>query len=93
MPLTLIVGQAASSERLASANDIFCVNPKRIGICGKVRVCCFDKTGTITNEGLDFTGVVTAEDGQLSDLMDSEKSPDIVLNGLATCHAVPRPEK
>jgi len=88
MPLTLIVGQAASSERLASANDIFCVNPKRIGICGKVRVCCFDKTGTITNEGLDFTGVVTAEDGQLSDLMDSEKSPDIVLNGLATCHAV-----
>ena len=45
-----------SSRRLADTG-IFCLNPMRIAICGKVRVACFDKTGTITKEGLEFRGI------------------------------------
>ena len=72
LPLSLIVGQAASSKRLIDEMEIFCVDPNRISICGKIRVCCFDKTGTLTKvffkhrfkllnnfeEGLDFLGTI-----------------------------------
>ena len=29
----------------AQKNNIFCLNPKRIAICGKIRIQLFDKTG------------------------------------------------
>ena len=36
---------------------IFCICPHKINIAGKVTLMCFDKTGTITEEGLDFYGI------------------------------------
>jgi len=59
LPITLMVGQIMSSERL-SEHGVFCLNPKRIAISGKIRVQCFDKTGTLTKEGLDFLGAQEA---------------------------------
>ena len=39
------------------ALGIFCLNPGRVAIAGKVRLCALDKTGTLTQAWLDFLGV------------------------------------
>lgn len=36
---------------------IFCLDPRRVAISGKVRVFALDKTGTMTRPWLDFLGV------------------------------------
>lgn len=40
---------------------IFCTEPFRIPVAGRVDICCFDKTGTITAENLVLEGVVGIE--------------------------------
>lgn len=76
---------------------IFCLNSKRIAIAGKIRVFCFDKTGTLTNSGLDFIGVQDVRKDKenhpifgpvQSPLCHNESIDNVILHGLATCHAV-----
>ena len=59
LPVALVAGQSVAARRLA-ASGVFCVDPKRIAICGKIKVAAFDKTGTLTKDGLDFAGVLVA---------------------------------
>ena len=40
---------------------IFCTEPFRIPGAGRIDVCCFDKTGTITAENLVLEGIVGVE--------------------------------
>ncbi len=97
LPLSLVVGQAAASERLSKNLQIFCVNPKRIAICGKIRLCAFDKTGTLTKEGLDFLGVRTIDKRNVRFTQKSIRKSDEIRNdndqehmcwALATTHAI-----
>ncbi|KAI8914595.1 hypothetical protein EDD86DRAFT_235003 [Gorgonomyces haynaldii] len=55
LPAVLVIGQSISAQRLAG-KGIMCVDFSRITLAAKVSVMCFDKTGTMTKEGLDFVG-------------------------------------
>ncbi len=41
----------------SAVTAIFCTEPFRIPLAGRVDICCFDKTGTITGEDLVVEGV------------------------------------
>ncbi|KAH7098014.1 hypothetical protein BKA62DRAFT_714380 [Auriculariales sp. MPI-PUGE-AT-0066] len=56
LPMELSLAVNASLVAL-SKFAIFCTEPFRIPLAGKVDVCCFDKTGTITQESLVLDGV------------------------------------
>ncbi|CXI59692.1 cation transporting P-ATPase, putative [Plasmodium berghei] len=56
-PVVLNIGLNISTNRLKNENNICCIAPSRIPICGKIRVFFFDKTGTITNHNLEFSGI------------------------------------
>ncbi|GAM23432.1 hypothetical protein SAMD00019534_066070 [Acytostelium subglobosum LB1] len=57
LPLAMSVGTGFALVRLKK-RGIFCISPPRLNMAGKIQVFCFDKTGTITEDGLDFYGVL-----------------------------------
>jgi predicted P-type ATPase len=53
LPLSILGGQLTSSRRLFN-QGIFCRDSERLTLCGRVNVVALDKTGTITESGLNF---------------------------------------
>lgn len=71
---------------------IFCTEPFRISLAGKVDICLFDKTGTITTDQLTAIGVVSAEHSSddlsnvpLQSMMQCSFDASMVLAG---CHSL-----
>jgi len=75
LPVSLVMGQAVAATRLKNDHQIQCLQPARIPIAGKISHIVFDKTGTITKDGMDFDSVIPVNDsGALGEAikMDSE---------------------
>uniref|UniRef100_K3X7V9 Cation-transporting P-type ATPase N-terminal domain-containing protein n=1 Tax=Globisporangium ultimum (strain ATCC 200006 / CBS 805.95 / DAOM BR144) TaxID=431595 RepID=K3X7V9_GLOUD len=93
LPVVITIGQVNAAKRLQK-QDVFCLNPQRITLCGKVRVFCFDKTGTITKEGLDFRGCVPVTSGATTEFLPEVNDmiagslPVLMKYSLASTHAL-----
>ncbi|PPQ67683.1 hypothetical protein CVT26_007410, partial [Gymnopilus dilepis] len=89
LPMELSLAVNASLVAL-SKFAIFCTEPFRIPFAGRVDVCCFDKTGTITAENLVLEGVagVDSHDGRkLVNVKDASRETILCL---AAAHALVR---
>ncbi|EGO29932.1 cation-transporting ATPase [Serpula lacrymans var. lacrymans S7.9] len=89
LPMELSLAVNASLVAL-SKFAIFCTEPFRIPFAGRVDVCCFDKTGTITAENLVLEGIAgidASDKRKLVDVKDSSKQTTLCL---AAAHALVR---
>ncbi|KAK4050538.1 putative cation-transporting ATPase 1 [Microbotryomycetes sp. JL221] len=87
LPMQLSMAVNASLIALQKFS-IFCTEPFRIPFAGRVDICCFDKTGTITGEDLLVEGVagVNASDRkQLVPVVDTSYETTLTL---ASAHAL-----
>lgn len=60
-PLTVLASGVVWATIKKKPTAIFCTEPFRIPFAGRVDICCFDKTGTITGENLVVEGVAGVE--------------------------------
>ncbi|KAG2372656.1 hypothetical protein C9374_013664 [Naegleria lovaniensis] len=57
LPIAMTTTVSLAISRLKK-KGIFCISPPRINVSGRVNLACFDKTNTLTRDGLDLHGVV-----------------------------------
>lgn len=100
LPVAMTTGMSFAVARLKKTK-IFCISPNRVNVAGMIKLMCFDKTGTITTEGLDLYGVHPLEDTEFSDMIVEESVTDaltdvkslpekkkMLLYSMASCHAL-----
>lgn len=77
--------------------NIFCTEPFRIPLAGKVNICCFDKTGTLTKNDLIVKGTTALKlnnsskglvDDKVIPLDEVSKNSKDALIVLAGCHTI-----
>ncbi|XP_065653337.1 polyamine-transporting ATPase 13A3-like isoform X2 [Hydra vulgaris] len=87
LPATMTVGLLNAARRLKD-NDIFCVDPNRINVCGKVKLVVFDKTGTLTEDQLTVSGVIPVVSGNIMPLykISNEIVHFPIYKAMSTCH-------
>ena len=78
LPTAMAIGIVYALRRL-KAHDIYCIDPPRINVCGKIKLFVFDKTGTLTEDSLAVSSVLPVEGGHfqkeaytVGDLGDSQ---------------------
>ncbi|KAL6304468.1 endoplasmic reticulum Ca-transporting P-type ATPase [Sparassis latifolia] len=89
LPMELSLAVNASLVAL-SKYAIFCTEPFRIPYAGRVDVCCFDKTGTITAENLVVRGVVGTDPIDPLKLVEVKDTGRETTFTLAAAHALVR---
>jgi cation-transporting ATPase 13A1 len=81
---------------------VFCTEPFRIPLAGKLNVLCFDKTGTLTKDKMILKGVVGAQDltidsiaakneessEAIANIVEANTCSDIVVSIMAGCHSL-----
>ncbi|KAG6878464.1 hypothetical protein C0993_006304 [Termitomyces sp. T159_Od127] len=87
LPMELSLAVNASLVAL-SKFAIFCTEPFRIPFAGRVDVCCFDKTGTITAEDLVLEGVVGMNPKNQHLLIHVKETSRETTLALAAAHAL-----
>lgn len=87
LPMELSMAVNASLMALAKF-AIFCTEPFRIPYAGRVDVCCFDKTGTITGEDLVVQGVANVGAKGPEDLIQVQQTSRETTLTLASAHAL-----
>ena len=65
--------------------------PHSVLLAGKVDTCCFDKTGTITDNSIDVHSIFEAKESkslkEISPLTDDDKSGKLITKLMGTCHS------
>jgi cation-transporting ATPase 13A1 len=87
LPMELSMAVNASLMALAK-HAIFCTEPFRIPYAGRVDVCCFDKTGTITGEDLQVQGIANVGAKRPMDLINVKDASKETTLTLASAHAL-----
>ncbi|KAJ2930562.1 hypothetical protein H1R20_g6550, partial [Candolleomyces eurysporus] len=87
LPMELSLAVNASLVAL-SKFAIFCTEPFRIPFAGRVDVCCFDKTGTITAENLVLEGVAGIDSANPRKLVNVKETNRDTTLCLASAHAL-----
>ena len=94
--VAIVWAQAVASRWLKQSEDkLQCLAPTRIPIAGKIHAMVFDKTGTITKDGMDFLSVLPAVNGDFTDdqvyVQDEkwiEELPCTLQHVVGLCHTV-----
>ncbi|KAH0579125.1 hypothetical protein H2248_003278 [Termitomyces sp. 'cryptogamus'] len=87
LPMELSLAVNASLVAL-SKFAIFCTEPFRIPFAGRIDVCCFDKTGTITAEDLVLEGIVGMNPKDQHLLVNVKETTRETTLALAAAHAL-----
>ncbi|KAG8223414.1 hypothetical protein J437_LFUL003687 [Ladona fulva] len=99
LPAAMTVGKMYAQRRLQK-KGIYCINSRVINVSGSINCVCYDKTGTLTEDGLDMWGVVPVQSGVLQPPLrnfplsraDGEKSQiqqdERFIVAMATCHSL-----
>lgn len=89
LPMELSMAVNASLAVL-SKHYIFCTEPFRIPLAGRIDVCCFDKTGTLTAEDLVFEGLAGFKADDIHHLYTCKEAPEATSYVLGSAHALVR---
>ena len=89
LPMELSMAVNASLAVL-SKHYIFCTEPFRIPLAGRLDVCCFDKTGTLTAEDLVFEGLAGFKSDDIHHLYTCKEAPETTSLVLGSAHALVR---
>ncbi|KAK9819655.1 hypothetical protein WJX72_000825 [[Myrmecia] bisecta] len=87
LPMELSI--AVNTSLLALARKaVYCTEPFRITLAGKVAACCFDKTGTLTSDNMVLDGV-TGLPGRSRELVtDVKQAGQALLRVMAACQSL-----
>lgn len=87
MELTMAVN---SSLAALSKFFVYCTEPFRIPLAGRIDVCCFDKTGTLTGEDLVFEGLagLSNDKKDLRHLYGRTDAPESTVLVIGAAHAL-----
>lgn len=87
LPMELTMAVNASLSALQKYY-IYCTEPFRIPLGGRIDVCCFDKTGTLTAEDLVFEGLAGFKSDDAHHLFTCAEAPDTTSWVLGSAHAL-----
>ncbi|CAH6720163.1 endoplasmic reticulum transmembrane helix translocase [[Candida] jaroonii] len=85
MELTMAINSSLSALQKFY---VYCTEPFRIPLAGRIDVCCFDKTGTLTAEDLVFEGLAGFNSDDIHHLYSCDEAPETTSLVLGSAHAL-----